>query len=129
MTDIIVKIPQKEAKTVLAEYIIAKEKKLDLNYKIPFFPKKCKRGDKCYFTVGNEVKGWHIIKDFIEDEFKCEITGKDWKGKFVVREGATLVKCKSIPIPFKLGRSFTYVETTFMTLIGGAKLPVLKRAK
>ena len=129
MTDIVIKVPKDVAEVTLSEYIEAHDKQMELNYKVPFFPKKARRGDKCYFAVGNEIKGWHIIERFAEDEFKCEITGKKWKGKFIIRNGRTLHKCKSLPVPFKLGRSFTYVETTFATLLGGGKVPVLRRAK
>lgn len=129
MSDIVIKIPKKVAEVTLKEYIEASDKGMELNYKVPFFPKKAEKGDLCYFAVGNEIKGWHIIKRFAEDEFTCEITGKKWKGKFIIRDGNTLHKCKSLPVPFKLGRSFTYVETTTAKLMSGEEVPVLRRVK
>ena len=78
-----------------------------LNYKVSFFPKKTKVGDKCYLVYYNNIIGWLPIIGFEEKEFTCQTTGKKFTGKFIVRS-PFLTKIE--PIPMKGFRGFRYFE-------------------
>lgn len=76
-----------------------------LNFKVPFFPKNSKVGNKCYMVYKGAIIGWMNIVGFSEQEFACDVTGKKWKGKFIQRSG----KFNSIdPIPYKGFQGFRY---------------------
>lgn len=59
----------------------------ELNYKVPFFPKGIKKGDKCYLVHNGYVMGWMEITGMEEKKFVCNTTGKEWNGKFILRSG------------------------------------------
>lgn len=76
-----------------------------MNFKVPFFPKKTKIGDKCYLCYRGNIIGWMEIVDMQEKEFTCSTTGKNFKGKFIVRSGPFH---KIVPIQMKGFQGFKY---------------------
>jgi hypothetical protein len=108
LKDIAITLP---AKTNWSEY----QKELDLvkdyshvlNFKVPNFPTKSGKGQKCYLNYQGNIIGWMEITGFSEEEFDCEVTGKDWKGKFIQRSGPFH---KIDPISMKGFRGFKYVD-------------------
>jgi len=58
-----------------------------LNFKVSKFPKDAHVGNKCYVVHRGFIKGYMIISGFSEKNFKCQITGKKWVGKFIERTG------------------------------------------
>ena len=58
-----------------------------MNFKVPTFPKRTKVGNKCYLCYKGEIIGWMEIVGMEEKEFTCTTTGKQFKGKFVLRSG------------------------------------------
>ena len=76
-----------------------------LNFKVNNFPKLSKVGDKCYLNYKGNIIGWMYITGLSEKDFICNITGKEWKGKFIERSG----KFNKInPIPMKGFQGFRY---------------------
>lgn len=69
-----------------------------MNFKVPFFPKGVKNGDKCYIVHDGLVKGWMEIVGMEEKEFTCTTTGKVWMGKFIMRSGPFHKIDKIIPM-------------------------------
>lgn len=68
----------------------AEEENLNLNFRVPHFPKKLKRGDRCYIVWKGKVRGWMYIVKTVEYEnyWICHSTGRMWpKGKYIVRSG------------------------------------------
>lgn len=59
----------------------------DLNFKVGSFPKDCMVGERCYLVWRKWVRGYMVITGFEEKSFNCTTTGKQWKGKFIVRSG------------------------------------------
>jgi hypothetical protein len=85
--DIIITIPKKiKWNDYLKELDDAKNKNLVLNFKVSNFPKNTNVGNKCYVVYDGIIKGFSYISGFEEKEFKCESTGKKWKGKFIQRK-------------------------------------------
>lgn len=78
-----------------------------LNYKVSSFPKRTRKGNKCYLVYNNNIVGWLPIIGFEEKEFTCQTTGKKWMGKFIVR-GPQFTRIE--PIPMKGFRGFRYFE-------------------
>jgi hypothetical protein len=112
MRDIIVTVPksvkwedyQKELQDV-------EEKGLDLNYKVFHLPKGIIfNQSKCYITYNGVIKGWMIITGFKHFGFKCQTTGKDWDGNFIVRSGKfhSLESEESMSIAYKGFQGFRY---------------------
>lgn len=58
-----------------------------MNFKVSNFPKKTKIGNKCYLCYKGEVIGWMKIVGMEEKEFTCTTSGKQYKGKFILRSG------------------------------------------
>lgn len=58
-----------------------------MNFKVATFPKKTKKGDKCYLCYKGQVIGWMKIVGMEEKEFTCTTTGNRFKGKFILRSG------------------------------------------
>jgi len=79
-----------------------------LNFKVSNFPKNTKVGNKCYLVHDSSVVGWMNIVGFEEKEFKCETTGKKWKGKFIQRSGTFH---KIDPIKMKGFQGFRYYSS------------------
>ncbi len=77
----------------------------NLNFKVPFLPKKDIVGNKCYLNYNGNVVGWMKITGIKEKSFTCSTTGKNWSGKFIERSG----QFNEIePIPMKGFRGFRY---------------------
>ena len=92
--DIIVTIPKSEDyEEWLKECLkVAEEPTARLNYRIGDipFPKKAKKGDKCWVVYEGFIRGYHIISGFEtrKDSFKCLTTGKEYEpGNYIVRKG------------------------------------------
>ena len=58
-----------------------------MNFKVSNFPKKTKVGSKCYLCYKGYVIGWMKIVGMEEKEFTCTTSGKQYKGKFILRSG------------------------------------------
>lgn len=58
-----------------------------LNFKVPNFPLRVGRGDRCYIAHKGFIKGWMEITGFSEGSFICTTTGKRRYGKFIQRSG------------------------------------------
>lgn len=58
-----------------------------MNFKVAQFPKGIGKGDRCYVTYKDYVRGWMEIVGMSEKEFTCSTTGKKWVGKFIERSG------------------------------------------
>lgn len=58
-----------------------------MNFKVAQFPKGIEKGDRCYVTYKDYVRGWMEIVGMSEKEFTCSTTGKKWVGKFIERSG------------------------------------------
>lgn len=58
-----------------------------MNFKVSNFPKKTKIGNKCYLCYKGYVIGWMEIVGMQEKEFTCTTSGKQYKGKFILRSG------------------------------------------
>lgn len=87
MTDIIITLP---SKILWADY----ERELEqakagatLHFKVSRFPTDTKVGDRCYLVHNGYVHGWMAITGFSEKSFTCEVTGKEWNGRFIERSG------------------------------------------
>lgn len=70
----------------------------NLNFKVPFFPKGIKEGDKCYMVHKGKVIGWMFITGMEEKDFTCTTTGKKWTGKFILRSGPFHYIHENIPM-------------------------------
>jgi len=111
--DIIIYIPKKKIVKTKKEYEDAVEFDLELNFRIPKFPKSTNAGCKCYFAWNGLIRGYHIIKRIEEKNgFDCFTTGNHWpNGIYIVRDGKTLTQINTITcIPF---RGFKYVTDEF----------------
>lgn len=106
--DIVITLP---SKIEWSDY----EKELDmvekeggiLNFKVSKFPKDAMIGSKCYVIHKGFIKGYMIISGFSEKNFKCEVTGEKWTGKFIERKG----KFHYInPVPMKGFQGFRYIH-------------------
>ena len=75
-----------------------KDYKNVLNFKVYNFPKDISKGSKCYVAHNGYVKGWLEIVGFSEKEFICNVTGKEWSGKFIERSGPFHYIDKEIPM-------------------------------
>lgn len=84
--DIIITIPKKIKWSEYQKELLEAEKGGVLNYKVRTFP-NVNIGDKCYLCYNGSIIGYHFISGTSEKEFKCTVTGKVWKGKFVERTG------------------------------------------
>lgn len=58
-----------------------------MNFKVSNFPKKTKIGNKCYLCYKGQIIGWMKIVGMEEKEFTCTTSGKQYKGKFILRSG------------------------------------------
>lgn len=76
-----------------------------MNFKVSNFPTKTKVGNKCYLCYKGEVIGWMEITGMEEKEFTCTTTGKNYKGKFILRSGPFH---KINPIKMKGFQGFRY---------------------
>jgi len=74
------------------------------------FKPKCEPGDKIYFVESSFIKGYGIIFEIseISSGVKCDVTDREWDGKFVIkyRNWNWLDK----PIPFKGFQGIRYVQ-------------------
>lgn len=82
----------------------------ELNFKVPFFPKGIKNGDKCYIVHKGRVVGWMEITGMAEKEFTCNTTNKKWKGKFILRSGPFHYIDKEIPMKGFQGFRYFSIE-------------------
>lgn len=61
-----------------------------LNYRVRYFPKEMKPGDRCFVVWNGRVRGWMMItslREFTEEWF-CNTTGAKWPaGKYIQRDG------------------------------------------
>lgn len=73
-----------------AEYKQAEQDpSITLNYKISYMP-KCQPGDRLFVLWRKSVRGFHFIKDVLDDKegFKCTTTGHQWPpGIYIRRHG------------------------------------------
>jgi len=61
-----------------------------MNYKVSFFPKSMKVGDRCFVVWNGKVRGWMNIVGLVEynDNWRCSTTGTVWsRGKYIRRSG------------------------------------------
>jgi len=106
--DIIITLPSKINWNEYKEELrLVESEEYLLNFKVNHFPKKTNVGDKCYLLYNGYVIGWMKIVGFKEDEFKCGVTGKHWKGKFIQRSGK-FHKIK--PIVMKGFQGYRYIN-------------------
>ena len=104
--DIIITLPSKISWGEYQKELDAvKDGKMVMNFKVPYFPKETSVGRKCYLVHKGYVRGWMKIVGMVEKEFKCETTGKIWKGRFIQRNGDFH---KITPIPMKGFQGFKY---------------------
>lgn len=107
--DIIITLPSKtDWKEYQKELDLVKDKSHVMNFKVPFLPKKADVGDKCYLCYRNKIIGWMEITGFVDGEFDCTTTGKNWEGNFIQRSGE--FHHLSTKIPMKGFRGFKYVK-------------------
>lgn len=77
-----------------------------LNYCIKELP-KVKKGDRAYLLWNGYIRGWQEIVGVKKDySFKCEVTGRQWRGNFVLRSGPFHYFYE--PFPMKGFRGFIY---------------------
>lgn len=61
-----------------------------MNYRVRFFPKEMKEGDRCYIVHDGRVKGWMSIVGLAEQSlsWRCSTSGATWPaGKYIQRSG------------------------------------------
>lgn len=105
--DIIVTIPKSISwEEYKKELEAVKDGSKVLNFKTPNLPKSSV-GNRCYILHDGEIKGWMKIVGFSEEEFECQVTGKQWKGKFIQRSGPFHY---ITPIEMKGFQGFRYIN-------------------
>jgi hypothetical protein len=104
--DIIITLPAKiKWEDYQEELNAVKDGGAVLNFKVPYFPKETAVGCKCYLIHQGHIRGWMEIVGMEEQDFVCEITGKQWTGKFIQRSG---LFHEITPIPMKGFQGFKY---------------------
>ena len=104
--DIIITLPAKiKWEDYQKELDAVKDGGMVLNFKVPYFPKETGVGKKCYLIHKGAIRGWMEIVGMQEQDFVCEVTGKQWTGKFIQRSGPFH---EISPIPMKGFQGFKY---------------------
>lgn len=62
----------------LKELEEVKDGSSEINYKVSSKPSKVNIGDKCFICHNGFIKGWMIISNISQKQFKCSTSGKDW---------------------------------------------------
>ena len=68
----------------------AKDGKTVLNYRVRFFPKGMRAGDRCYLVHDGRVRGWMGVTALVDSPrpWRCTTTGTQWPaGKYIQRSG------------------------------------------
>ena len=107
MSDIVITLPKTIKWSEYERELEAAKNGRILNFKLPFHPKKCNTGDRCYICHNGCVLGYHIITGIEEKTFTCLITKKKWSGIFVQRTGQFN---KIEPIKMKGFQGFRYYK-------------------
>lgn len=58
-----------------------------MRFKVSYFPRETKIGNRCYVVHNGAIRGWMEIVGFYDGNFVCSTTGQHWNGKFVERSG------------------------------------------
>ena len=106
--DILVTTPQSEIDTSRREGEIV-EAEGGYWFRTFRFKPKVEPNDKIYFVENGLIKGYGIIFDVSQtEEEECEVTGRIWRGNWVVKYN-NWHWLKS-PIPFKGFQGIRYIE-------------------
>ncbi len=89
--DWVVTVPKTESwKAYSRELATVADGSSVMNYRVRYFPKELKVGDRCFIVHDGQVRGWMKIVGLVDapSPWQCTTTGKWWQpGKYLQRSG------------------------------------------
>ena len=84
---------------------------MEMNYRVPSYPKQISVGDRCYVVHNGMIRGWMSITGIEEREesFQCQTTGRTWTSGIYIKRSGPFHYLKH-PIPMKGFMGYKYIQ-------------------
>ena len=83
---------------------------MEMNYRLPSYPKRVTAGDRCYVVHDGMIRGWMTITGIEErtKPFQCQTTGTVWDAGVYIRRSGPF-HYLSRPVPMKGFMGYKYI--------------------